>query len=101
MNQGMFANLPLWAMPLDIGAHALAGLGLGWLYFSVLWWKAHYFAQNGSIAAIGGLALARFAVLGVVLALVSLEGAPPLLAAALGVFIARSVMVRRFGAVTP
>jgi F1F0 ATPase subunit 2 len=101
MTHTAFANLPPWAMPLDLGAHAVAGVALGWLYFYLLWCNARHFAERGRIATIGGLALARFAVLGGLLALVSLEGAPPLLATALGVLIARSVMLRRFSAATP
>jgi hypothetical protein len=45
--------------------------------------------------------IGRFVILGVVLTLASLEGALPLLLMALGVLIARSVVVRRIGEVTP
>jgi len=100
MTHAAFATLPAWAIPLDLGAHAMAGVALGWVYFYLVWCNARQFTQGGRISAIGGLAVARFAGLGAVLALISLEGAPPLLATALGVLIARSIMLRRFSAAT-
>ncbi len=96
-----FAGVALWPRPIDLGAHAVAGVALGWLYFSAIWWNARHFAARGQVAAIGGLAVARFAVLGAVLAWVSRQGAPPLLATTLGVLVARAVLLRRFGTVTP
>ena len=45
--------------------------------------------------------IGRFALLGVLLTLASLEGALPLLVMALGVLIARSVVMRRVREVAP
>ena len=76
-------------------AHLAAGLGVGLLYFGSLWWTAHLFAGAGRLRTVLIFAVARFALLGVALALTSLEGAGPLLETALGVLVARSVVLRR------
>jgi hypothetical protein len=45
--------------------------------------------------------IGRFVALGVILTLASLEGALPLLLMALGVFIARSIVMRQIREITP
>jgi hypothetical protein len=45
--------------------------------------------------------IGRFIILGVILTLASLEGAVPLLLMALGVVVARSLVMRRIGEITP
>lgn len=89
-------SVPHWALALAVaGAHLAAGLGLGLLYFGSLWWNARRFAGAGRLRMVLAFAAARFALLGGVLALTSIEGAGPLLETMLGVLVARSVVLRR------
>lgn len=69
------------------------GMVAGGLYFRLLWWNTRLFAQGRLAAAIATM-IGRFGLLGGGLALVSLHGAAPLLAMALGVLVARSVVMR-------
>lgn len=99
MNIWSFQTLPAWAMAFGLAAHLVAGIGLGIAYFSAVWWNARLFAlgcrTSTTLALIGG----RFVLLGGLLTLASLEGALPLLAMALGVLIARPMVMRRHGQV--
>ncbi len=79
----------------DVAAHLAAGIGLGVLYFGSLWWSARLFAHAGRLRTTFALMAARFALLGGALALVSLEGALPLLMTALGILVARFAVMRR------
>jgi len=90
-----FDGLPPWAGLLGLAAHLAAGIALGLLYFHGLWRNARRLARGGRVTTTIALMIGRFALLGGLLTLASLEGALPLLAMALGVFMARSVVVRR------
>lgn len=90
-----FHTLPPWAMALSLTAHLLAGIATGLLHVRTLWWNTRRFAQGGRAMTTTALMVARFAVLGGVLLLASLEGALPLLAMALGIFAARIVVIRK------
>jgi F1F0 ATPase subunit 2 len=94
-----FDSLPIGAMPIGIAAHLVAGGGIGMLYFRGLWWNASLLSQGGRTAAAIMLLVGRFALLGGVLTLASLEGALPLLMTALGVLIGRSAVMRSVGKV--
>jgi F1F0 ATPase subunit 2 len=96
-----FNGLPTWAMLLSLAAHLAAGVMLGLVYFRSLWWNARRFAVGGHVATTIAVMIGRFVILGAVLTLASLEGALPLLLMALGILIARSVVVRRIGEITP
>jgi F1F0 ATPase subunit 2 len=89
-----FALLPAWAAFLSLAAHLAAGIALGTLYFGSLWWSARRFGGAGRATTTIVLMVGRFALLGGLLTLASLEGALPLLVVALGVLIARSVVMR-------
>jgi hypothetical protein len=84
-----FDLLPVWAVLLGLAAHLGAGFALGLLYFRSLCWSARRFAGRGNLTAITALMIGRFALMGGVLVLASLEGALPLLTMALGVLAAR------------
>jgi hypothetical protein len=75
------------------------GLGLvaGTLHFSLLRWNTIFYARAGSVGVGAALQLARLALLAVLLTMVARQGAPPLLLTALGVLIARPIVVRRLG----
>ncbi|CAN5910211.1 hypothetical protein BH11PSE13_BH11PSE13_42390 [soil metagenome] len=77
-----------------LAAHLAAGFGLGWLYFYGLWRNARMFASGATVGKVIALSVGRFVLLGAVLVPVAIEGALPLLATALGIFIARFVSVR-------
>ena len=84
-----------------LGLHLVGGVAVGGLYFGSLWWHARLFDGAGRIRMLlTGMAV-RFAVLGGVLTAASFEGAMPLLVTALGVLVARALVLRRAGQVTP
>ena len=80
---------------LSLAAHLVAGTLLGLLYFRGLWWNARLFAAGGHATTSILLMVGRIALLGGLLTLASLEGAAHLLAMALGVLIARALVMRR------
>lgn len=96
MTLPLFTTGAAWAPGLLLTAHLAGGLALGALYFRALWWNAQRFGGGSGMALPIALTLGRFVLLATVLACVSLEGAMPLLATALGLFIARFFVVRRF-----
>ncbi|CAN5393483.1 hypothetical protein BH10PSE14_BH10PSE14_20930 [soil metagenome] len=73
----------------------VAGIGAGIAYFTTIWWSARQFANGGRLSVTLALALLRLTALGGLLALASFQGAGPLLAAALGVVVARFGVMRR------
>lgn len=90
-----FAHLSAWAIVFSLLLHLATGFGVGLLYFRGLWLNARMFVSGDRVAAAIALGLARFGLLGGLLTLASLEGALPLLATALGVLIARPLVMRR------
>jgi F1F0 ATPase subunit 2 len=80
----------------DAGFLAL-GLVAGTLHFSLLRWNTIFYARPGRIGMGAALQLARLAVLAALLTMVARQGALPLLLTALGVLIARPIVVRRLG----
>jgi F1F0 ATPase subunit 2 len=92
-----FISLPAWGTCLSLAAHLAAGIVVGVIYFRILWWNARRFTMGGHVATTIAVMIGRFVVLGIVLTLASLEGALPLLLIALGVVIARSLVMRRIG----
>jgi F1F0 ATPase subunit 2 len=85
------------AMPIIIATHLIGGGVVGMLYFRGLWWNASLLSQGDRTTAAIMLLVGRFALLGSVLTLASLEGALPLLMTALGVLIGRSAVMRSVG----
>lgn len=93
--------LPEWAV-LPILAVCLAlGGAVGALYFRSLWWTTRRFGADGRATVAVALMVGRFVLLGGALFLASLAGAGPLLTMALGILVARSVVVRRVRAAAP
>ena len=80
---------------LILALHLGSGAAIGALYFGSLWRNARLFEQAGRLRTLLASIAARFALLGGVLVAVSLEGAMPLLATALGVLLARAAVLRR------
>jgi F1F0 ATPase subunit 2 len=101
MNIAWFDMMPAWVGMLALAVHLGAGFALGIVYFRSLWWSASRFAGRASLVAIIALMIGRFVVIGAILTLASLEGALPLLATALGVLIARFVVMTRIREATP
>jgi F1F0 ATPase subunit 2 len=93
MNFLPFEDLPSWGVLLSLAAHLAGGIVLGVLYFRGLWWSACRFNGRGSTTTAIALMVGRFALLGGLLTLASLQGALPLLMMALGVLIARPVVM--------
>ena len=74
----------------------VAGFGLGLVHFASLGRVSALFLAGGSPVRALALQFARLALLAGFLVLAARLGAAPLLAAALGVLIARAVVLRRF-----
>jgi F1F0 ATPase subunit 2 len=91
-----FANLahpgPLAAALIGLAGGVLLGLA----HFGSLWWNAKAYLSGGVGAALA-IQLLRFAVLALVLAGLAKLGALPLLTGALGLLIARGLLLRRLG----
>ena len=96
-----FNSLPAWATFFGLVAHLAAGVIVGVLYFRSLWWNARRFTAGGRVSTTIAVMIGRFVMLGVLLTLASLEGALPLLLMALGVLIARFVVMRGIREITP
>ena len=94
MSSLAFAHLSAGAMALSLILYLAAGFGLGLLYFRGLWWNARLFASGRRMTTAIALGLGRFLLLGGLLALAAVEGALPLLAMALGVLVARPLVMR-------
>jgi F1F0 ATPase subunit 2 len=73
-----------------------AGTLLGFLHFGSLLWNTRLYLDGGWATALG-LQLLRFGLLVVCLAGLAMLGALPLLGAALGLLLARGVLVRWAG----
>lgn len=72
------------------------GLVAGGIYFTTMWWSAELFAAGGRTPLAIALVAGRFALILATLAIVTIHGgALPLLATALGIVIARMVVMRR------
>lgn len=94
MNALSFDALPLWAMVVSLMAHLAAGTWFGRLYFRSLWPITCRFIRGGHTVGTIVMMIGRFILLGGVLTLVSLEGAPPLLMVAIGILMARPMAMR-------
>lgn len=71
-----------------------AGMLLGLFHFGSLMWNTELYLGGGWAAALG-LQLARFGLLVACLVAMAMLGALPLLGSALGLLVARGVLVRR------
>jgi F1F0 ATPase subunit 2 len=96
-----FDSMPVWGAFLSSGAHLIAGIMLGLFHFRSLWWNICRFAEGSRVTMTIALMIGRFALLVGLLTLASLEGALPLLMMALGVLIARPVVMREIPEAAP
>jgi F1F0 ATPase subunit 2 len=90
------------AMPeLSPRAGAALGLGVGLVaggaYFASLWWNTQLYLAGGRALLAIALQVARFALLLGAMAALAFLGALPLLMGAVGLLIARTLVVRRLG----
>lgn len=82
-------------MTVSSGAIFLSlGFMAGALFFALLRWNAMLYVRGGSLARALGLQAIRLAAMGGLLIVVALHGALPLLLTALGLLIARPVVLR-------
>jgi len=82
-------------------AWLVVGIAAGAAYFMSIWRSAGQFADGRGIAMTLALAVTRLLLLGGLLMFASFRGAGPLLATALGVVIARFVVMRRLRGAAP
>ncbi|MDD2875934.1 MAG: ATP synthase subunit I [Acidiphilium sp.] len=94
MIPGGFGNLPEWRVALGLAGFLAAGVGLGVLYFNILWWSTRAFIPRGHIGTAIALTIVRVVLLAGSLVLAGLTGAGALLAMALGVLIGRAIVLR-------
>ncbi len=89
---------------MDLVLHAAigfaAGFAVGLVHFGSLWWNAQMFARGGRLAIAFALQIGRFALLVAVCIGLARLGALPLLSGALGLLLARGILLRRLGTVT-
>lgn len=91
-------NATILSLVSQSGLGLILGALAGTVHFGSLWWNARLFAAPGSMAKAFVIQIGRFAVLVAVFALLSRLGALPLLSGALGLLIARQVVMKRLGA---
>jgi hypothetical protein len=101
MTMLLFDGMPIVSLPILLAAHVAAGAGVGVLFFRALSWNARLIVGGGRVSTAVALTLGRFLLMGGLLTLSALEGAAPLLAAALGVFVGRVFVLRSIGAGEP
>ena len=95
MNSLAFDGLYPSVMAFRLCVSFVAEIAAGLLYFRSIWWSASRLARRGRASVTAVLIVGRFALLGAVLIFASLQGAPPLLAMALGVLVARPLIMRK------
>jgi F1F0 ATPase subunit 2 len=86
---------------LTLALYGIAGIVAGTLYFLCVWWNARLLARRGGAWITILALLGRISVLGCVLTIAARQGAAPLLAMALGFFIARFAVIRGLRAAAP
>lgn len=101
MTMLLFDGMPIVSLPIVLAAHVAAGAGVGVLFFRGLWWNTRLIVGGGRVSTAVALTLGQFLLMGGLLTLSASEGTVPLLAAALGVFIGRFLVLRSTGAVEP
>ncbi|CAN5678223.1 hypothetical protein BH11PSE1_BH11PSE1_13110 [soil metagenome] len=94
-----FDVLPVWARLLSLALNLLVGAGLGAIHFGGLRRAAEMITGERSVLRILGLLIGRWVLLGAGLALGAVQGGGPVVVMALGVLVARHVIVRRAKAV--
>ena len=90
-----------WVQLPGLALHLATGTILGSLHFRSLSWSVSWLAGDGRVPSAIAFMILRFIVLGGSLTLASLAGALHLLVVTLGVFIGRSVVMRRIREATP
>ncbi len=94
MNLPSYETWPLDSPPIVLAAHIAAGAGVGALFFRALWWNTRIVVGGGGVSTAIALTLSRFLLIGGLLTLAAFEGAAPLLATSLGVFVGRFFILR-------
>jgi hypothetical protein len=99
MTQALFLAAGANAPGLIIAFGFAVGGLLGLLHFGALWWIAQLYGRGSALQAFA-LQMSRFALLLIALAGLAKLGALPLLAAALGLLVSRSLVMRRLGKIS-
>jgi len=86
---------PGWIFVLQMAAFFLLGIGGGALYLYAAWMSVQLLAKGAYMGKAMIAMTCRFGLLALALGLVSQRGAGPLLVAASGVFVARSLILLR------
>jgi hypothetical protein len=84
-----------------LALHVAVGAGAGLLFFRGLWWNTRLLVDGGPVLTALALIAGRFLGIGSLLTLTVFEGAAPLLATALGIFIGRFFALRAIGTSEP
>jgi hypothetical protein len=94
----MLVGLEMDEIGMKFGAFLGLGLVLGGIYFYGVWRSARGFTTGAPMERMVLLSVGRLVLMGGVLALISRAGAMPLLATALGIVLARPLVMRRLRA---
>jgi F1F0 ATPase subunit 2 len=87
---------PAFAPAAGLAVGFIVGLFAGLFHFASLWWNARLLVSGGAAKA-AGMLLVRLAMTVAVLTALSMLGVSALLGGALGFFLARRPLLRRFG----
>jgi len=80
--------------PLVLALFAAAGVAVGVIFFRALLWGARVLVEGGAVSTAFALTLGRFGLVGLLLYFAVRAGAAPLLAASVGIFIGRFLVMR-------
>lgn len=80
--------------PIVLAVFVAAGVAVGMIFFSALRWGARVLVEGGAVSSAFALTLGRFLLVGALLIFAARTGASPLLAAAVGIFIGRFLVMR-------
>jgi len=93
----MSVGVLAWTLPMSLAAGVLAGA----LYFGAVWRSARLLVQGGRARIAVASVVSRLVLMGGLLTLASLAGAPQVLSVAVGFLVARLGMVRALGQSAP
>jgi F1F0 ATPase subunit 2 len=74
--------------------HFFAGVVAGVVFFRALRWGARLLVEGGPVSTVFALTLGRFLLVGALLFLAARQGAGPLMAASVGIFVGRFFVMR-------
>ena len=78
-----------------LALYLAAGVVAGAIFFHALRWGASILVEGGAVSTAFALTLGRFLLVGALLFVAARQGAGPLLAASIGIFVGRFLVMRQ------